>query len=101
MREGEGRDHKGACESGSCAFDGIDTAAGDDKSAGAEAEGEEFVCTFLREFKEVRRQYWGRHVWARGYFCVSSGNVTDEVIKEYIERHIDNMDEFTIEEREL
>jgi len=46
MREGEGRDHKGACKSGSCAFDGIDTAAGDDKSAGAEAEGEEFVCTF-------------------------------------------------------
>lgn len=55
----------------------------------------------LREFKEVRKQYWGRHVWARGYFCVSSGNVTDEVIKEYIERHVDDMEEFTIDDREL
>jgi putative transposase len=30
------------------------------------------------------RKPWGRHLWARGYFVASSGNVTDEVIKEYI-----------------
>lgn len=30
-------------------------------------------------------QFWGRHLWARGYFAASSGNVTDEVIKQYIE----------------
>ena len=23
-------------------------------------------------------------MWARGYFCCSSGNVTDEVVAEYI-----------------
>ncbi len=38
----------------------------------------------LREFSEIRKRYWGRHVWARGYFCRSSGQVTDEVIKAYI-----------------
>lgn len=38
----------------------------------------------LREFPEIRKRYWGRHVWARGYFCRSSGNVTDDVIKAYI-----------------
>jgi putative transposase len=38
---------------------------------------------WLREFATIRQRYWGRHVWARGYFCRSSGNVTDEVIKEY------------------
>lgn len=38
----------------------------------------------LREYGHLRRQFWGRHVWARGYFCCSSGNVTDEVIMEYI-----------------
>ena len=43
MREGEGRDFEGAHKQGSCAYDGIDTAAGDDKQAGAEDEGEEFV----------------------------------------------------------
>lgn len=36
------------------------------------------------EFKELNKQYWGRHLWARGYFVASSGNVTDEVIAEYI-----------------
>lgn len=39
----------------------------------------------LQEFGELSRQFWGRHLWARGYFAVSSGNVTDEVIKQYIE----------------
>jgi len=40
----------------------------------------------LMEFKHVGKQYWGRHLWARGYFVASSGNVTDEAIMDYI-RH--------------
>ena len=39
----------------------------------------------LQEYSELNRQFWGRHFWARGYFAASSGNVTDEVIKQYIE----------------
>jgi putative transposase len=39
----------------------------------------------LFEFKHLQRQFWGKHIWARGYFAVSSGNVTDEVIMQYIE----------------
>ena len=39
----------------------------------------------LAEFAHLRRAFWGRHLWARGYFCCSSGNVTDEAIKAYIE----------------
>ncbi|MGY8771547.1 MAG: IS200/IS605 family transposase [Pirellulales bacterium] len=38
----------------------------------------------MMEFKHLQKQYWGRHLWARGYFVASSGNVTDEVIMEYI-----------------
>ena len=38
----------------------------------------------LMEFKHLRSELWGRHVWARGFFVASSGNVTDEVILEYI-----------------
>ena len=38
-----------------------------------------------REFKELNKQYWGRHLWARGYFVASTGNVTDEIIAEYIQ----------------
>ncbi len=38
----------------------------------------------LMEFSHLRRQFWGRHLWARGYFVATSGTVTDEVIAEYI-----------------
>jgi len=38
----------------------------------------------LSEFKELGRTFWGRHIWGRGYFAASSGNVTDEVIMQYI-----------------
>ena len=39
----------------------------------------------LMEYKGLSRAFWGRHLWARGYFVASSGNVTDEVIAKYIE----------------
>jgi len=39
----------------------------------------------MMEYKSVSRAFWGRHIWARGYFVASSGNVTDEVIMKYIE----------------
>jgi len=38
----------------------------------------------MMEFKHMQKAFWGRHLWARGYFVASSGNVTDEVIQEYI-----------------
>ena len=40
----------------------------------------------LSEFRALRKEFWGRHLWARGYFVATSGNVTDEVIAEYIEK---------------
>jgi len=44
--------------------------------------------------------FWGQHVWARGYFAVSSGTITDEVIMEYIAHQDDDRekrgDEFTV-----
>ena len=39
----------------------------------------------LSEFPHLRKQFWGRHFWARGYLAVSSGNITDEMIQQYIE----------------
>ena len=51
----------------------------------------------LMEDKNLQRQYWGQHLWARGYFVASSGNVTDEMIKEYIENQdIEKDDDFRI-----
>ena len=39
----------------------------------------------LRDFRGLRKEFWGQHLWARGYFVASSGNITDEVIAKYIE----------------
>ena len=38
----------------------------------------------LQSSKLLQKEYWGRHLWARGYFAVMTGNVTDQVIAEYI-----------------
>ena len=36
------------------------------------------------EFSELQKRYWGQHLWARGYFCATVGNVTEEIIRNYI-----------------
>jgi putative transposase len=47
----------------------------------------------MEEFGELRRQYWGRHLWARGYFAVTTGNVTDVIIRQYIESQSDEVED--------
>ena len=37
------------------------------------------------EFSELKKRYWGQHIWARGYFCATVGEVTEEMISNYIE----------------
>ena len=38
----------------------------------------------LMDRRKLRESFWGRHLWARGYFVATSGNVTDETVAEYI-----------------
>jgi putative transposase len=33
----------------------------------------------LSEFGILRKRYWGQHLWSRGYWVASNGNVIDEV----------------------
>jgi len=33
-----------------------------------------------QEFLDLKKRYWGRRFWARGYFCTTSGNITDDMI---------------------
>jgi putative transposase len=40
-----------------------------------------------QEFPRLRKQYWGRHFWAIGYGAWSTGNITEEVVKKYLEHH--------------
>ena len=40
----------------------------------------------LSEFPHLKKQFWGRHLWARGYMAITSGTITDEMIQEYIDQ---------------
>ena len=37
----------------------------------------------FQEQKELTRQYWGRHLWSRGY-CVSTVGLNEEQIRKYV-----------------
>ena len=43
----------------------------------------------FEEFPALKKRYWGRHFWARGYFCATVGQMTEEMIKEYLEHHFE------------
>ena len=52
----------------------------------------------LMEFNQLKKRYWGQHLWARGYFAVTVGNLNEQQVQEYIEnqeQHHSN-DNFTI-----
>jgi putative transposase len=40
-----------------------------------------------QEFEHIRKRYWGQRFWARGYFSTTSGNITDDVIMNYLDKH--------------
>ena len=43
-----------------------------------------------KEFPKLGERYWGRHFWAIGYGVWSTGNITDEMVQEYLEHHRDS-----------
>ena len=44
------------------------------------------------EFPELKKRYWGQHLWARGYFCATVGSVTIETIREYVANQEEEVD---------
>ena len=54
----------------------------------------------FRSYPELKKKpYWGNHFWARGYFCATVGQMTEEMIKQYLEHHFEPNpnDEFKME----
>jgi putative transposase len=41
----------------------------------------------LDEFSELKKRYWGQHLWGIGYGAWSTGNITDEMIEQYLDHH--------------
>ena len=54
----------------------------------------------FEEFPHIKKRYWGRHFWARGYFCVTAGELTKKMIEEYLAHHFEEKPDanFEIEE---
>ena len=40
-----------------------------------------------REYPTLAKRYWGKHFWAIGYGAWSTGNITEEIVEEYLKRH--------------
>lgn len=53
----------------------------------------------FQEFPHLKKRYWGQHFWARGYFCVTAGELTKEMIQEYLKHHFERNpnDHFDVE----
>jgi putative transposase len=47
----------------------------------------------------LKKRYWGRHCWARGYCCTTVGQMTTEMVQAYVAPHCepDQPDNFRTE----
>ena len=43
-----------------------------------------------REFPQLKKRYWGKRFWGRGYFSTTNGAITQDVVLQYLEKHIKN-----------
>ena len=49
------------------------------------------------EFPKIKEKLWGGHIWEQGYFVRTIGEqVTDDVIKNYIDHHSQSFDQLTM-----
>jgi len=49
-----------------------------------------------REFRELQKQYWGQHLWSRGYFCATVGAVNEDLIMQYVENQSEEDGDFKV-----
>lgn len=43
----------------------------------------------LQEYPSLKKRYYGGHLWGIGYGAWSAGNITDEMIQQYLDHHKD------------
>lgn len=46
-----------------------------------------------KEYPSLQKRYWGKHFWATGYGAWSTGNITEEMVQQYLEHHRNKDDE--------
>jgi len=45
------------------------------------------AAKLLGEHKELRKRYWGGHLWGIGFGAWSVGNLTEDMINDYLDHH--------------
>ena len=40
-----------------------------------------------KEYTELSKRYWDKNLWGIGYGAWSTGNITEEIVQEYLKRH--------------
>ncbi len=43
-----------------------------------------------RDFSQLKKRYWGRHFWGRGFFSTTNGAITEDIVLQYLKQHIEN-----------
>ncbi len=54
----------------------------------------------LKEYTELKKRYWDGYLWGIGYGVWSTGNITDEMVQEYLNHHKEGLNSdqnFTLE----
>lgn len=46
-----------------------------------------------KEFPQLHERYWGKHLWGIGYGAWSTGNITEEIIENYLKKHIGKLND--------
>ncbi|MEL7464269.1 MAG: IS200/IS605 family transposase [Pseudomonadota bacterium] len=41
-----------------------------------------------REFPHLKKRYWGRRSWGRGYFSTTNGVITEDIVLQNLAEHI-------------
>ena len=57
------------------------------------------VSKLLQEFEHLRKRYYGGHLQSRGFYSATSGNVTDQMIIDYVknqDREAEDDDNFEV-----
>jgi putative transposase len=48
---------------------------------------------FFKLYPEIRERYfWGGHLWTQSYYVETVGNVSEEVVREYVRSQLDELD---------
>lgn len=40
-----------------------------------------------KEYPHLGKRYWGQRFWSKGFGAWSTGNITDKMVRQYLEHH--------------